>query len=128
MRRSSEFLRTIAASGDILNLISGGMSEPFIKLIPLTNAHQLEIKVPGVDAKTLVIEIKNNILWVYQIMNIVTGNQLVKVPRFIYKNAIPHFININGIEARVSGNKLLVQLPFNERADGNHRKVRINEG
>ena len=128
MRMSNEFLRTMALSGDILNLISGGMSEPSIRLIPLTNAHQLEIKVPGVNAKTLVIEIKNNALWVYQIMEVVTANQMVKVPRFIYKNAIPHFINISGIEASVKGNKLLVQLPFNERADGNHRKVRINEG
>jgi len=76
MRRLNEFLRTMAASGDILNLISGGMSEPSIKHTPLTNAHQLEIMVPGVNFKSLIIEIKKNVLWLYQIMEVVTANQI----------------------------------------------------
>jgi hypothetical protein len=127
MRVSKEFLKTMAVSGDIFNLISGGMSEPQIKLVPLVNAHQVEVKVPGVKPRNLAIEIKHNQLVVWQIIDVKSTDHIVKAPRLIFKNAIPHFINIPGIEARAESDKLLIQLPFNERADGYHRKVRIRE-
>lgn len=127
MRVSNEFLKTMAVSGDIFNLISGGMSEPQIKLVPLVNAHQVEVKVPGVNPRNLTIEIKHNQLVVWQIIDVKSTDQIIKAPRLIFKNAIPHFINIPGIEARVENDRLLIQLPFNERADGYHRKVRIRE-
>jgi len=127
MRKSNEFISTLAKTGVVLNLISGGMSKPVIKLTRFTNAHQLEIKVPGVDVKKLSIEITNSMLSIYQIMEVPTAGHGISIPRSILNKSIPHFINVNGIEAGVKENKLLIRLPFNERADGYQRKLKIRE-
>ena len=128
MRKSNEFISNLAAAGDVMNLLAGGLSKPAIRLVPLINAHQLEIKVPGVDARTLSVEINNNALNVYHLIAMVTSSQTVRIPRLIFSKNIPHFINIRGIEASVGNeNKLFIQLPFNERADGYRREVRIKE-
>ncbi|HEX5168803.1 MAG TPA: Hsp20/alpha crystallin family protein [Cyclobacteriaceae bacterium] len=128
MRKSNELIRNLAATADVMNLLSGGLSEPEIKIVPLANAHQLEIRLPGVDARTLSVEINNGTLNVYHLLEMVAGDQMVRVPRKIFGKPIPHFINVSGIEASVgSGNKLLIQLPFNERANGYRREVRIKE-
>jgi hypothetical protein len=128
MRKSNEFVSNLAAVADVMNVISGGVSEPFIRLVRLTNAHQLEIKVPGVDSKSLSIEINNNVLSVYHLLDVFSESRSLQVPRVIFSQAIPHFINSSGIEASVDPeNRLLIHLPFNERASGQRRKVRIKE-
>lgn len=126
MRKSNKLISNLAATADVVNLLSGGLSEPSIKLLQLTDAHQLEIKVPGVDAKTLSVEINNNALTIYQLLEIATAGELIRIPRLIYSHVIPHFIDVKAVEASVGSEKrLLVRLPFNERANGYQRKIRI---
>lgn len=128
MRKSNELISNLAATADVVNLLSGGLSEPSIRLLQLTDAHQLEIKVPGVDAKTLSVEINNNALTIYQLLEVVTAGELIRIPRLIFSHVIPHFIDVSAIEASVSSEKrLLVRLPFNERANGYQRKIKIKE-
>ena len=121
-------MSNLAATADVVNLLSGGLSEPSISLSQLTDAHQLEIKVPGVDPKTLSVEINNNALTIYQLLEMVTGGELIRIPRLIFSHVIPHFINVSAIEASVNSEKrLVVRLPFNERANGYQRKIKIKE-
>lgn len=128
MRKSNELISNLAATADVINLLSGGLSQPSIRLLQLTDAHQLEIKVPGVDPKTLSVEINNNTLTIYQLLEMTTAGELIRIPRLIYSHVIPHFINVRAVEASVGNDKrLLVRLPFNERANGYQRKVKIKE-
>jgi HSP20 family molecular chaperone IbpA len=124
MRDSNRFIQTLGAAGDVMNILSGGMSEPIVKLTPNENAHQLEIRVPGVDVNTLSIEVINNTLNVFHGLEISTENQATVIPRVIFNKPIPHFIDINKIEATRKENKLIIQLPFN--AQGYRRKIKIN--
>jgi len=125
MRKPNEFMSTLAATGDVMNTLAGGISEPVAKVVSLESAQQIKIKVPGVDVNALSIEINNNRLTVFQLMELTTANQPVQVPRIIYSTILPHYINVNGIEASSADNRLIVTLPFNERANGYRRKVNI---
>lgn len=128
MRKSNELTSNLAATADVVNVLSGGLSEPVIRLLQLTDAHQLEIKVPGVTAKKLSVEINNNTLTIYQLLEMTTVGELIHIPRLIFSQVIPHFINVSAIEASVnSENRLLIRLPFNERANGYQRKIKIKE-
>ena len=123
MRDSNRFIQTLGAAGDVMNILSGGMSEPIAKLTPADNAHQLEIRVPGVDVNKLSIEVINNTLNVYHGLEINTEGQTTIVPRVVFNKPIPHFIDVTRIEATRNENKLIIQLPFN--AQGYRRKIKI---
>lgn len=125
MRESNKFIKTLGAAGDIMNILSGGMSEPIIKLTTEDNAHQLVIKVPGVDVNTLSIEIINNTLSVFHALEVASETQSTIIPRVIFNKPIPQFIDISKIEASRKENELIIQLPFN--AEGYRRRVKIND-
>lgn len=118
MRKTNDFITALALSGDILNTMGGGMTEPRIAFRPSDVGQMLEIKLAGVDLSTLNIEVNFNRLTVFQ-------GVLQGVPRIIFDKPIPYFIDVEKITARVEGNALNISLPFNERANGYHRRIGI---
>lgn len=118
MRKTNDFITALALSGDILNTMGGGMTEPRIAFRPSDVGQMLEIKLAGVDLSRLNIEVNFNRLTVFQ-------GVLQGVPRIIFDKPIPYFIDVEKITARVEGNALNISLPFNERANGYHRRIGI---
>lgn len=118
MRKTNDFITALALSGDILNTMGGGMTEPRIAFRSSDVGQMLEIKVPGVDLRTLNIEVNFNRLTVFQ-------GVLQGVPRIIFDKPIPYFIDVEKITAMVQGDVLNISLPFNERANGYHRRIGI---
>jgi HSP20 family molecular chaperone IbpA len=124
MRKSNDFITALALSGDVLNTMNGGVSQPRIKFTPSEDCQLVEVKVPGVEAHKLNIEVNHNRLMIFQ--GVSRGVEvMVPVPRIIFDKPIPYYIDVEKITAEVEDNVLYVKLPFNARANGYHRRIGI---
>lgn len=126
MRKTNDFITALALSGDILNTMGGGMSEPQIAFRSSDVGQMLEIRVPGVDLGRLNIEVNFNRLTVFQ-GPVDAPEVTIPVPRIIFDKPIPYFIDVEKITAMLEGDALNISLPFNERASGYHRKIGIRQ-
>jgi HSP20 family molecular chaperone IbpA len=118
---SEELLHSI----DILNTLNGGTSEPLIELEQYENYREVRCAVPGVHEGALLVEIHNNFLSIYYMLPIESDGKQVRIPRVAYYKPIPYFIDVAKISATVEDRFLLVKLPFNELANGYHKKISI---
>jgi HSP20 family molecular chaperone IbpA len=126
MKRDDNLTR-IALLGDLTNTLGGGNSEPAIQTHKLHDSHVIEVKVPGVKEESLKVEIHNNWLTIFQALRISSRDVEVQLPRIVFNKAIPYFIDVEKIEAKFEDEQLIVRLPFNERANGYHRKIGIRQ-
>ena len=127
MKRNSNYLDLIT-SIDVLNTVNGGVSEPQFDLNHYDDYREIRLKVPGIKQEDIRIEVHNNNLSIYYFINLVSGDKLVQLPKFVYNKSVPYFIDINKISARVEDDELVVNLPFNKLANGYHKEIKINEG
>lgn len=112
---------------DVLNTLSGGISEPQQSLTETELARELRFRVPGVTKGSMNVEIHNNHLTIYYYINIASYDKLVQVPQIIYNKAVPYYVDISKIHATFEVDELVVHMPFNRLSNGYHRRVRINE-
>lgn len=126
-KKNNKYIKTLAATANVLNTLGGGISEPYISYYEESDCQKIGIKVPGVNAETLKVEINNNKLIILHIMEVATSQNTVAVPRVILNQAIPYYIQIDNITASFEEGRLIIRLPFNERAKGYHRSVEIRQ-
>jgi HSP20 family molecular chaperone IbpA len=119
--------KELVTSVDVLNTINGGVSEPFLSLREQANSREIHIRVPGIDKEALQIELNNNTLSIFYTIAIDSAGKVIYLPRIIYNQTIPYFIQIAGIKASYEGRELIVHLPFNELRNGYNRKLEIDE-
>jgi HSP20 family molecular chaperone IbpA len=112
---------------DVLNTLSGGISEPQQTLIENEQGRELRVKVAGVNKTAMHVEIHNNHLTIYYYINIASYDKLVQVPQVVYNRTVPYYVDISKIHATYEGEELVVHMPYNRLSNGYHRKVRINE-
>jgi HSP20 family molecular chaperone IbpA len=125
MRNKRILSEQMIASIDVLNTLSGGTSDPEIHQIQHSKYREVRVKIPGVNPESMQVEIHNNYLMVYYLLDVHSNGQSISVPKFVYHKAIPYFIDANNIEAGYHDGFLSVQLPFNERSNGYHRKISV---
>jgi HSP20 family molecular chaperone IbpA len=112
---------------DVLNTLSGGISEPQVNVIDLENGREIRLRVPGINKDSMNVEIHNNHLTIYYYIDIVSYDKLVQVPQIVYNRTVPYYIDLSKIHATFEEDVLIVRLPFNRLSNGYHRKVRISE-
>jgi HSP20 family molecular chaperone IbpA len=117
----------LLTSVDVLNTLHGGVSEPVVNVKQLDNAREVRIKVPSIDPESIQVEINNNALFVYYVMNLDSAGKNIRLPYAIYNRQLPYFIDISGINSTAEGNQLVITLPYNALADGYHKKIRTKE-
>lgn len=118
--------KDLLTSVDILNTLSGGISEPFISIREETDRHEVRVRVPGVNRDTLQAEVHNNELIIFYMIPMESAGKEVQLPQIIYNNAIPYFIEISGIQAHYDDNELVVELPFNEFSNGYNKTIKAS--
>lgn len=118
--------KDLLTSVDILNTLSGGISEPFISIREETNRHEVRVRVPGINRDTLQAEVHNNELIIFYMIPMESAGKEVQLPQIIYNNAIPYFIEISGIQAHYDDNELVVELPFNEFSNGYNKTIKAS--
>ena len=128
MKSGKELIsRELLNSINVLNTLNGGMSEPKLLLQHLENHREVGVSVPGVNNESLQVEIHNNVLSIFYLFQMESNKNSIQIPKFVYSKVIPYFIDSEKITASVDGNYLRVKLPFNKLANGDHRKITINQ-
>jgi HSP20 family molecular chaperone IbpA len=120
---SDELIQTI----DIANTLNGGVSEPKLTLTQFPEYRQIELRVPGISSDNLHVKINNNQLLVYYNFNIESRGRMLSVPRIVYNKQIPYFIDAKNISANYSEGVLIIQLPYNELANGFNKDIPIEK-
>jgi HSP20 family molecular chaperone IbpA len=118
----------LITSIDVLNTLNGGVSEPQMNLGHFEEYREIRLKVPGISLEDIRVEIHNNNLSIFYLINIVSGDKVIPLPRFVYNRNVPYYIDISKINARLEEEELIVNLPYNRLANGYHKDVRITEG
>lgn len=118
----------LITSIDVLNTLNGGVSEPQLNLEHYDNYREIRLRVPGISLEDVRVEIHNNNLSIFYLINIVCSERLIPLPRFVYNRNVPYYIDIGKINARLEEEQLIVNLPYNRLANGYHKDVWINEG
>lgn len=119
--------KDLVTSVDVLNTIRGGLSEPFLSIREESNERVITVRIPGVEKEAIQVEINNNKLSIFYLIPILSVDKVIHMPQMVYNHSIPYFIESAKIKASYEGNKLIVQLPFNELSSGYNRKIEIGE-
>jgi HSP20 family molecular chaperone IbpA len=120
----------ILLTADLMNTINGGMSRPKTKMERLERNYLLRVRVPGVNPRDLVVEVKNNTIFLFHKVS-VQNQDLYKgsdfFPFTVGLMVIPFDVNIPGIHAHFENNELQVVMPFNEFSNGYFKRISIDQ-
>lgn len=116
----------LITSIDVLNTVNGGVSEPQLNLIHYEDSREIRIKVPGIRLDDIHVEVHNNNLSIFYLINIISNDRMVQLPKFIYNRNVPYYIDISKIKAHLEDEELVVKLPFNKLAKGYHKEIKAN--
>jgi len=126
---NKDLINSLAVQADILNTINGGVIMPTMKMRKQKKGYALDVKVAGVDSESMRVEVIDNELALYYLMNFgpIPGIEAenVEVAYFIRILAIPREVSIPKIKAFYKNGHLRVMLPYNEFANGYQRSVDI---
>jgi HSP20 family molecular chaperone IbpA len=117
----------LVTSIDVLNTLSGGVSEPQVSYSELEQGKEIRLHVPAIEKESMHVEIHNNTLMIYYYIPVPSVDKLIEVPQVVYSKIVPYYIDIGRINAFFDEDQLVVRLPYNKLANGYHRKLRINE-
>lgn len=117
--------KNLVTTVDLLNTLNGGVSEPYLSYRERADGREVRIRVPGVSKEMLQVEIHDNQLDVFYHVPMETAGKKVFLPKQVIKQTLPYFVEITGIHATFEENELVVNLPYNELANGYNRKVHI---
>ena len=117
----------LLTSVDVLNTLHGGVSEPQVSVNQLDNSREVRVKVPSIDPESIQVEVNNNTLFVYYVINFASAGKNIRLPYAIYNRQLPYFIDIGKINSTVEENQLVITLPYNALADGYHKKIKTRE-
>ena len=111
MRVESEIIKTLAESADIVNTINGGMSLAHVQRDRLSDHYLVTVKVPGVEKKSLKVELHKGKLFVFQLMHLEDG---IDIPYLVASVDISNDVQREEIRANYQGKHLNVIMPFGE--------------
>ena len=117
----------LLTSVDVMNTLGGGRAEPIIALEQHEKFREIRIKIPGLDPQAIEVEVNNNQVSIYYVMNIKSGDKLMKLPYTVYNRQQPYFIDVSKINAAVDDDTMVVTLPFNTLANGYHKRIKTRE-
>jgi len=117
----------LISSVDVMNTLNGGRTEPVVKLRQHTNSRVVRVKVPGINPEKIEVEVNDNRVVIFYTMNVEAGGKEVGIPYSVYNRQQPYFIDVSRIVAQIEEDELVVTLPFNQLANGYHRRVKTRE-
>lgn len=119
--------KSILSTIDLINTLSGGLSEAFVSYREQADGREIRIRVPGVRKELLNVEIWDNQLKVYYHISMDSSGKHLLLPKEVISQTLPYFIEITAIEASYHGNELIITLPYNELSNGYNWNVPIAE-
>ena len=117
----------LLTSVDVMNTLNGGRTEPVIKLKEHANSREVRVKVPGIDPESIEVEINENRVEVFYVLKVNSNGRVVDIPYSVYNRQQPYYIDVSRVVAQVEQDELVVTLPYNQLANGYHRRVKSRE-
>ncbi|MCP4456700.1 MAG: hypothetical protein GY816_01530 [Cytophagales bacterium] len=118
-----DIIKTLAESTDLVNTINGGMSLAFVTKYTLADHLMVTVKVPGVDKKSLKVEMHDGQLFIYQLMHM---EDQLDIPFMVASLRVSEKVNKREIRANYHGRNLNIVMPFSEWEDEDSRSIKIN--
>ncbi|HMG93740.1 MAG TPA: Hsp20/alpha crystallin family protein [Chryseolinea sp.] len=125
-KNQSKYMNLIT-SVDVMNTLNGGRTEPVVKLHQHTNSREVRVKIPGISPEKIEVEVNENRVVIFYMMTVATAGKEVGIPYSVYDRQQPYFIDVSKIVAQVEEAELVVTLPFNQLANGYHKRVKKRE-
>lgn len=121
--------RDILANIDFNNTLNGGRVEPNIQVNQTENAYEVFVKVAGLEADHLKVDIENNRLLLYALQPVLkTAEQEVPVnyvQQTIGQLMLPNFVDVENISARYHNHQWKIVMPFDDNRKGFKRNVEV---
>jgi len=114
----------LITSVDVMNTLNGGRTEPVVKLTQFTNSREVRVKVPGIDPEKIEVEITENRVVIFYMISVKSAGKEVAIPYSVYNKQQPYFVDVSKIVAQIEDGELVVTLPYNQLANGYHRRVK----
>ena len=125
-KNQSQYMNLIS-SVDVMNTLNGGRTEPLVKLHQHENSREVRVKIPGIDPEKIEVEVNENRVTIFYMMSVASAGKEVEVPYSVYNRQQPYFIDVSRIVAKIEEGELVVTLPFNQLANGYHKRVKNRE-
>ncbi|HTE32416.1 MAG TPA: Hsp20/alpha crystallin family protein [Chryseolinea sp.] len=126
MKKKDQYFELLT-SVDVMNTLNGGRTEPKVKLSQLVHCREIRVKIPGIDSAGIEVEVNNDHVSIFYMMDIESAGKMMHLPYAVYDKQQPYYIDVSKINATVEGGELVVKLPFNELANGYHKKINTKE-
>jgi HSP20 family protein len=121
--------RDILANIDFNNTLNGGRVEPNIQVNQTENAYEVFVKVAGLAADHLKVDIEENRLLLYALQPVLkTAEQEVPenyVQQTIGQLMLPNFVDLENISARYHNHQWKIVMPFDDNRKGFKRNVEV---
>jgi HSP20 family protein len=121
--------REILANIDFNNTLNGGRVEPNIQVNQTENAYEVFVKVAGLEADHLKVDIEDNRLLLYALQPVLkTAEQEVPenyVQQTIGQLMLPNFVDVENISARYHNHQWKIIMPFDDNRKGFKRNVEV---
>ncbi|MDQ3393169.1 MAG: Hsp20 family protein [Bacteroidota bacterium] len=111
---------------DLLNTINGGISMTSVKVEVQKDQYIIKVHTPGIDKYAYQVEVVNNMILIYILLNIEKNDGPVQVPSFMRYLTLPSNSNTEEIHAIHEDGELKVIIPLDTPQNQKQRKINID--
>lgn len=117
-------IQNLAQTADIVNTINGGMSQANFQIFKEESEWMVKIKAPGVDADNMRIELKDDQMYVFQILGDNNASK-IKLPYLLTTFKISPRVNYDSIFAEYENGEIFIHLFLDEMGNNYEREIEI---
>jgi HSP20 family molecular chaperone IbpA len=121
--------REILANIDFNNTLNGGRVEPKIEVNQTSNSYEIFVKVAGLEADHLRVDVEDNHLCMYALQPVLkTAQQEVHenfVRQTIGQLVLPNFVDVENISARYYNHQWKIVMPIDDAKKGFKKNIEV---
>lgn len=129
MNKKIEIPRNILADIDFNNTLNGGRTEPNIEVNQTENAFEVFVKVAGLSADHLQMDVQDNRLWLYALQPVLKKAEEDEaqnfVPQTIGQIMLPNFVDLENISAKYYNHQWKIVMPIDEHRKGFKKRIDV---
>lgn len=122
MKINQELSKNLARTADFINTVNGGTVYPTFNTIKQKDHYKIEVTMPSVDPDDLKVEINNDMLMIFQQMEV----NHVTIPNVLGMFKLSNDAVLDEISAEYEGDLLTVIIPKNQISGGFRRDIKIH--
>lgn len=109
--KDKKFLQNVAQYIDLANTVSGGVSQPQVKLDKQKGKAVLRVTLPGIEPEQCQVLVDRNQLTV-MVLQQTEQETTMQMPLFSQTFLLPPYADMHALKAEHHGRELRVQIPY----------------